>query len=99
MIARRFALHFWCLSQQADGDAGREYDFLSSIEVCVIDEADTMHMQNWDHVLTVLNCVNVLPKQTRDTDFSRVQDFYLNGWGKFYRQYVAMLFIIKFDFL
>jgi U3 small nucleolar RNA-associated protein 25 len=73
-----------------DGDKEREFDFLSSIEVCIVDEADTLHMQNWDHVTTVLGCLNNLPKQTRDTDFARVQDYYLNGWGKFYRQTVLI---------
>jgi len=37
-----------------EGDKNREYHFLSSIEILVIDRASAMYMQNWTHLETLM---------------------------------------------
>ncbi|XP_070590595.1 U3 small nucleolar RNA-associated protein 25 homolog [Erythrolamprus reginae] len=70
----------------AEGENKRDYDFLSSIEILIIDEADIYLMQNWEHVLHLINHMNLLPLESHGVDFSRVRMFSLNNWSKYYRQ-------------
>uniref|UniRef100_A0A915CML2 U3 small nucleolar RNA-associated protein 25 homolog n=1 Tax=Ditylenchus dipsaci TaxID=166011 RepID=A0A915CML2_9BILA len=51
-------------------EAKREFDFLASIEVLVIDKAHLLLMQNWEHL----------------SDISRVRQWALNDYSKYYRQ-------------
>lgn len=64
----------------------RQYDFLSSIEVLVVDQATQIEMQNWDHVNTVLKYLNKIPKNFHDADFSRVRMWSINDQANFLRQ-------------
>lgn len=61
-------------------------DFLSSIEIMILDQTDIFLMQNWDHLNFIFDYLNTIPKKPRNTDFSRVKEWYLNGWAKYYRQ-------------
>ncbi|XP_059053158.1 U3 small nucleolar RNA-associated protein 25 homolog [Achroia grisella] len=70
----------------AEGEEDRDYDFLASIELLVMDQADVFLMQNWDHLLHVLDHFHLQPKKTHGTDFSRVRSWAANGWSKYYRQ-------------
>lgn len=61
-------------------------DFLSSIEMVVLHQADVLYMQNWDHVDFLLRHTNNLPQASHDTDFSRVRPYFLDGQGASHRQ-------------
>lgn len=70
----------------AEGEKKRDFDFLSSVELLIIDQADIYLMQNWEHVLHLMNHMNLLPLDSHGVDFSRVRMWSLNNWSKFYRQ-------------
>ncbi|KAJ9521729.1 hypothetical protein QJQ45_015356 [Haematococcus lacustris] len=65
-------------------------DFLSSIEVLVIDRADVMTMQNWAHVEAVVEALNRTPREQHGTDIMRVREWALAGWARHYRQTVLL---------
>ncbi|CAG8559705.1 17138_t:CDS:10 [Rhizophagus irregularis] len=62
-----------------EGDKKRDFDFLSSIEVIIVDQCDTLLMQNWDHV-----------EKSHDCDFSRVKNWYLDGRARYLRQTIIL---------
>ncbi|KAM9001569.1 digestive organ expansion factor homolog isoform X1 [Sarcophilus harrisii] len=70
----------------AEGEKKRDFDFLSSIEILIIDQVDIYLMQNWEHVLHLMNHMNLLPLDSHGVDFSRVRMWSLNNWSKYYRQ-------------
>ncbi|PWN39095.1 DUF1253-domain-containing protein [Ceraceosorus guamensis] len=74
------------LALQKDGDA----DFLSSIEMLVVDQAEVMSMQNWDHVQHVLSRTSQIPQASHDTDFSRVRQWYLDDRALNLRQTILL---------
>lgn len=70
----------------APGEKDREYDFLASIEVLIMDQMELYLAQNWDHLLYMMDHLHLQPQSRQNTDFSRVRSWCLNGWSKFYRQ-------------
>ncbi|GAX83068.1 hypothetical protein CEUSTIGMA_g10494.t1 [Chlamydomonas eustigma] len=74
-----------------------DVDFLSSIELLIIDRADMMCMQNWTHVETTVEALNKLPREQHGTDIMRVREWYLAGMAKRYRQTVLLSSFLNSD--
>eukprot|EP00727_Mastigamoeba_balamuthi_P009061 m51a1_g4778 putative digestive organ expansion factor-like (747) ;mRNA; f:40341-43205 len=72
------------------GDRKRDYDFLSSVEMVIVDRADVIMMQNWEHILTVFSSLNLTPLNPHETDFSRVRKWFLESQGHLFRQNIII---------
>lgn len=70
----------------AEGETERDYDFLASIELLIMDQIDVVLMQNWDHLHQVLDYMHLQPKKFLDINYSRLRSWCVNGWTKYYRQ-------------
>lgn len=73
-----------------DSDERKDFDFLSSIEIAIVDQCDALLMQNWEHLLHVMNHLNLTPKKDHGCDFSRVRSWFLEGMAKHRRQTILI---------
>ena len=78
------------LNTGAERDQQRDTDWLSSIEVVLAPYADVFLMQNWEHVHEIFTLINRQPTQQRETDFTRVRSYHLDGTAARVRQTGAL---------
>uniref|UniRef100_A0A5B7BL58 Putative U3 small nucleolar RNA-associated protein 25 n=1 Tax=Davidia involucrata TaxID=16924 RepID=A0A5B7BL58_DAVIN len=75
---------------EAEVEKEKDVDYLSSIEVLIIDHADVIAMQNWSHVNSVVEQLNRIPSKQHGTDIMRIRQWCLDGHAQFYRQTIIL---------
>ncbi|ANQ07857.1 Uncharacterized protein PCOAH_00023000 [Plasmodium coatneyi] len=76
-----------------------EYDFLSSIEILIIDQADIILMQNILTLKNVLNFVNKPLLRWGSANINRIPKYVINGYMKNYRQTIITSSILDTTFI
>uniref|UniRef100_A0A2K6WDF7 U3 small nucleolar RNA-associated protein 25 homolog n=1 Tax=Onchocerca volvulus TaxID=6282 RepID=A0A2K6WDF7_ONCVO len=77
------------IGENDGNNSERETDFLASIEVLIIDKADILLMQNWEHLLNIISSLHIQPKKFT-ADISRVRRWSLEQYSRLYRQTVLI---------
>eukprot|EP00850_Spirogloea_muscicola_P022785 SM000311S11931 [mRNA] locus=s311:106610:112559:- [translate_table: standard] len=70
---------------EASSEKDKDVDFLSSIEILVVGYADVILMQNWSHVVAVVESLNQLPQRQHGTDLMRVREWFILVFEIHYR--------------
>lgn len=77
--------------QEGEQENRREYDFLSSVQIVILDQAETFLYQNLEHLEEVLKSTNKVPKSLDIlNDINRIQEIYLERLGRNFRQSIVV---------
>ncbi|GKE80499.1 U3 small nucleolar RNA-associated protein 25, partial [Tanacetum coccineum] len=75
---------------KAEANKEKDVDYLSSIEVLIVNHADVIAMQNCSHLNTVVEHLNHIPSKQHMTDIMRIRPWYLDGQARYYRQTIIL---------
>lgn len=74
-----------------EGAERRDYDFLSSIELAIVDRCDVLKMQNWENVRDILATLNLKPASLpKSCDIRRLRLVFSEGLAQQYRQTIVL---------
>ncbi|KRW98859.1 hypothetical protein PPERSA_04792 [Pseudocohnilembus persalinus] len=74
----------------AKGSKDREFSFLSSIDILIIDRASTIFMQNFTYLEEILEVINKIPKHQKMTNgIEEIRPYFFDNMAKFYRQSIV----------
>ncbi|SCP04035.1 U3 small nucleolar RNA-associated protein 25, putative [Plasmodium ovale] len=76
-----------------------EYDFLSSIEILIIDQIDIILMQNLLTLKNVLNFINKPLIRWGNININRIPKYVINGYVKNYRQTIITSSVLDTNFI
>ena len=71
-------------------DKKYDADFLSSVELVIVDSLETINMQNIEHLQFCLEQLNLKPVEQRDADINRVQMHHIEKKSCEFRQLVFL---------
>ncbi|TYI79172.1 hypothetical protein E1A91_D05G003800v1 [Gossypium mustelinum] len=82
---------------KAEKNKELDTDYLSSIEVVIIDHADVISLQNWSFLTSVVERLNHIPSKQHGTNVMRIRPWYLDGFARFYRQTIILGYYLNPD--